>query len=111
MIDYDCCMGKTLLACVLFSAIDSTPGSAFFQYIVTCKECIIPDVMIHTNNNVESVCNHGLYKKLLLLVQYVTWVQVRKLILYLTYTTATRPFYKKNYNFCQKIQAIFLTPS
>ena len=34
-------------------------------------------------------------QKLLLLVQYVSWVQVRYVTLYLACTTAIQPFYKK----------------
>ena len=79
-----------------FSTIDITPGGAFVQYIVTCERCIIPDVMLHAKkNHLGSIRKHGLCKKLLQLVQYVAWVQVRNLTLYLTCTNILQPFYEK----------------
>ena len=97
MIDNDSGLEKsTLLACVLFSTIDVTPGDAFVQYVVTCERCIIPDIMVHAKeNNLGSICKHGLCKKLLQLVQYVAWVHVQNVTLYLTCTNALQPFYEK----------------
>ena len=97
MIDHDNDVDKsTLLACVLFSTIDDTPGGAFIQYVVTREKCIIPDVMLFAKENHNgSIRKHGLCKKLLQLVQYVAWVQVRNLTLYLTCTNILQPLYEK----------------